>query len=150
MHLSGQQQPSNAQQEGGLLSAMNASGFMVNAEDGSFLKASTEKPRRLPARLPDNTLALLEARLRGMISMVDNLGMKNDALRDIIADRDARIAQMEQENTTLGQQVALFTVTNGQVIDGLADILKRFPGGEVSIEGEEGAYSVLEKAIGTA
>lgn len=134
MNLASHQPQSSAvQQEKGLFSVMLPEAFVTNAV------TIPGKANRIPeteTNLPAGTLGLLASRLDGM-------NKKNNMLQEMIADRDARMAQMEQENTILHQQVALFTATNSQVIDSLAEVLKRFPGGAYLSEevGKGSVYS---------
>lgn len=135
----GQQQPSSVQQEGAIFSAMRPESFTVNADDAFSLEemGGLGQPSGLSATMPGGTLATLESRLRGMAKMIAGVNMKSAELRKIIADRDAHIVRMEEENAMLSQQVAAFFHTNSQVIDGLAEILGRFHEDEGQSEDDE-------------
>lgn len=149
MNLLGQQQPSFIQQEGtGFSKALPG---LHNADD-SFAFGEGEQPQPLTAEQSGNTLALLEARMSGLTRMIASLSAKNSELRKMMTDRDEYIELMEEENAQLSQQVAQFEAAQGQVIDGLAQILSRFPGG-ASLEEESFDFedtSLLEETVGNA
>lgn len=152
MNLLGQQQPSFIQQEGTGFS--NALPGLHNADDSFAFGGGAEQVQPLMAEQSGNTLALLESRMSGLTRMIASLSAKNSELRKMMTDRDEYIELMEQENAQLSQQVEQFAAAQGQVIDGLAHILSRFPGGEWVAEEEESFdfedTSLLEETVGNA
>ena len=155
MNLSGQQQPSVIQQEGAGFSTVAPEGSLHSAETLFALGTETEQTPSLSAISPGNSLALqLETRLNGLLYTLSTLNAKNSELHQIISDRDAYVELLEEENALLNQQVEQFTATQGQVIDGLAHILDRFPGGAWLAQAGEGfdrsMSSLLEERVGTA
>lgn len=130
MNLSGAQQPSSTQQDGVMLSVMHPADYIAKSNDDFALEEITEQVQTSSTTLPSQTLSLLETRLHSMTGIINSLNLKNRELRQIIKERNSRIAHMETERDTLEQQLQLFTSTNVQVIDGLADLLNRFSGGK--------------------
>ena len=154
MNLLGQQQPSRIQQEGAGFSTLPPGMGMHPADDLFALEEEMVSSQPVSTVLPDNTLALLEARLSGLSRMISGLNVKNGALHKMITDRDEYIELMEQENAALIQKVEQLTATQTQVIDGLAQVLSRFPGGTARIPADEvfdfTDVSLLEETVGNA
>ncbi|MEO5363133.1 MAG: hypothetical protein H7838_05865 [Magnetococcus sp. DMHC-8] len=154
MNLLGQQQPSAIQQGGAGLLAVLPGDRLHTADDSFALGELTDSSQLVPVVPTDNTLALLEARLSGLLRMIAGLNARNDELRKMVADRDEYIELVEQENELLTRQVERFTMAQDQVIDGLADILNRFPGGMLLEQADE-EYDyldagLLEETVGNA
>ena len=147
------QQPSTTQQEGAIFSAVLPEEISGDVDDSFSLEEVDEKAEQSAAVFPANTLAILETRLQSMARMISDLNVKNNEMRKALADRDAYIAEIEEENFELDQQITSFASVNSQVIDGLAAILSRFPGGEEDSEESRFDYSdttLLDETVGTA
>lgn len=147
------QQPSTTQQAGAIFSAVLPEEISANVDESFSLEEVDEKAEQLAALFPANTLSILETRLQGMAKMIADLNAKNNEMRKALADRNAYIAEIEQENFELDQQITSFASVNSQVIDGLAAILSRFPGGEEDNEENSFDYSdtsLLDETVGTA
>ena len=76
-------------------------------------------------------------------------------LNKVVSDREAHIRTIAQENADLDQQLASFSNTHSQMVDGLAEMLNRFPENFDVIETtEEGLISVdnrlLDQTVGSA
>ncbi|MEO5363940.1 MAG: cell division protein ZapB [Magnetococcus sp. DMHC-8] len=74
-----------------------------------------------------NPLAQLETRLNGMAATIITLKNKVTALQEIVAHREQRITALELENASLRQQMDGFTSSHSQLLEGLSDMLARFP-----------------------
>ncbi|MEO5340201.1 MAG: cell division protein ZapB [Magnetococcus sp. MYC-9] len=130
MNLSGQQHLSAIQQESAVFSTVPSVAGVRNDDDLFALGEATENSHTLTNMLPGNRLAqMLESRINGLIQTITRLHATNSELRQRISDHDEYIDMLEQENAMLAQQLEQFTAAQGQVIDGLAQILNRFPGG---------------------
>lgn len=114
MQFSGQPS-SSGHPEDGRLSAIHAREFIVQAEEGDTKTVT------------DTVLPMLEARLRSLTSMVNRLNAQNKTLKHSLMEQSRAVACLGQEKAELQEQLALFTVTNGAVIDGLSAILRRLP-----------------------
>lgn len=125
------------------------------SDSGSYVEENTGNSSDFSASLIDDPLDLLEARLSSMANTISALRDEVGQLNNTIADRDARIVMMEQNNSSLEQKLALSTSTQGQMVDRLMGMLDRFSDVEVVNETvKDGSVchdaGLLDETMGTA
>ena len=159
MNLAEQQQPSMDQQNMAPLSTEMPAEVSAENIDNSTTVASADEQSAQSSEAAmtatSNPLSLLEARLSSMANAIVTLNSKVIALRKTVAERDAQIAAMEQEKSEVEQQVGSLSTTHSQMIDGLEDLLKRFPHGEEMVDDMETESTVavaglLDETVGSA
>ena len=153
MNLSEQQQSSNTQQNMAIFATLPAeenSSKATTSLVGSVANSSTSA-----VTVANNPLSLLEVRLTSMSNKIKNLNNTVSMLRTIIAGREERIKVIEQNNAALEQELAASSSSHSQMLDGLADMLNRFPNSDdVSDAAGDDCLSLdtglLDQTVGTA
>lgn len=97
-----------------------------------------------------NPLAQLETRLSGMTGTIAALKNKVASLQEIIIHREQRITALEMENAATKQQMERFTASHGQLLDGLSDMLARFPTEELLEATPAAKMDLMAETMGTA
>ena len=97
-----------------------------------------------------NPLAQLETRLSGMNGSIVALKNKITAMQEIITHREQRITALEMENAATKQQMDRFTASHGQLLDGLSEMLARFPTEESLETTPATKMDLMAETMGTA
>lgn len=155
MNLSEQQHSSSNQQEIAVLSSVTSGKDFDSSTAMISADTQVEASETALSTSPMDALALLDSRLSGMANTIVTLNGRVRALQQTLEARDAQLATVAQEKEGLALQVESFSTSHSQMLDGVEDLLKRFPSDEALMAGTDEAFGamdvgLLSETVGTA